>query len=1038
MKSQNGQLLGKEQDFHFPDLLDSIPALVAYLDKFLRYRYVNAAYQQWVGIPSEHIIGKKLPDVLGPDTFSRIKPHISKALSGEQVRYEYDVKNKDGLRHVEVCYSPNFDENKEVIGYTVHINDLTEKKKTEREFTDFVENAVIGLHWVNEEGVIIWANKAELEMLGYSWSEYVGHHISEFHVQQSVIADILKRLSCNESLKNYESVVRCKDGSFRQVMINSNVLWENGKFIHTRCFSLDVTAQKRTEEKLRDSEARHRQLMDVLPVAVYNCDKDGYVQMYNKAAADLWGRKPEIGKDKWCGSWRLFRTDRSPLEPDECPLAVALNEARPVVGEELIVKRPDGSTRYIKPYPKPVFDNKGRISGAVNVVMDITEQREAELRLSESQAHYQQLVDGLPVPIYTCDAQGRILIFNKAAENLWGRAPEIGKDLWCGSSKIYKPDGSPLPLDECPMAVVLAEARPVLGQEIIIERPNGERIYVAPHPYPVFNESGDLTGAVNLLVDISEQKRTMAALMESEERFKAIASQAPTVIWMADMHGNCVYVNDKWSQMTGEPREKALGDGWVAYVHPEDKAAALDVFGTAVSARQAYDSSFRYLTKNGGSLVARSYGKPQYGPDGNLTGYIGILQDVTLQENAKLALEQEIKRRSKELLTKNEELRKSEERYHRMILEVQDYAIILLDKDGVIENWNTGAEKIKGYTAIEAIGQSFKMFYTPQDRKKKLPDQLIRKAKMEGRAVHEGWRLRKDGSLFWGSVVLTALHNDANDVIAFSKVTRDLTAKKNAEDKLRVSALTLQKKNEELEKMNEELASFAYVSSHDLQEPLRKIQTFASRIEELDGENLSEKGKDYFERIQRSAVRMKLLIEDLLAYSRSNSPEHNVELTDLNLLLEDVKLELNDAIEQQAATISAGSLPAVKVVPFQFHQLFLNLIANALKFIKPGVRPVVTISSEILNGSKINSTDAQKGRNYHHISIADNGIGFDNAYAKKIFEIFQRLHNQKQFEGTGVGLAICKKIVENHRGILLAKGELDIGATFHIYIPVED
>jgi light-regulated signal transduction histidine kinase (bacteriophytochrome) len=286
--------------------------------------------------------------------------------------------------------------------------------------------------------------------------------------------------------------------------------------------------------------------------------------------------------------------------------------------------------------------------------------------------------------------------------------------------------------------------------------------------------------------------------------------------------------------------------------------------------------------------------------------------------------------------------------------------------------------------------------------------------------------------------VITALHDDENRIIGYSKVTRDLTKQKQAEEDLRNSAQQLQLKNRALEAKNQELASFAYVSSHDLQEPLRKIQTFASRIVEMEDNKLSDKGRDYFMRMQNAALRMQTLIEDLLSYSRTNTSEQNFEKTDLNKILQEVKNDLKDTIEEKKGVIKSETLPALNVIPFQIGQLFTNILSNALKFSKPDVAPVVHITVSQVKGSSIDHTDANPDKTYHRICFMDNGIGFEPEHRIKIFEVFQRLHGRSEYSGTGIGLAICKKIIENHDGIILADSLPDQGASFYVYFPEQE
>ena len=275
--------------------------------------------------------------------------------------------------------------------------------------------------------------------------------------------------------------------------------------------------------------------------------------------------------------------------------------------------------------------------------------------------------------------------------------------------------------------------------------------------------------------------------------------------------------------------------------------------------------------------------------------------------------------------------------------------------------------------------------------------------------------------LIIGSIIILAA--------AYLKIIRDLKTA----DTLKFN---LEQKNEELIQSNKELESFNYISSHDLQEPLRQIQNFTSRIITNEQQNLSDKGKNYLEKVNNAANRMQTLIADLLAYSRTKTAERKFEITDLNTIVEDVTTEFKETIDEKHATIEVGEMCEANIIPFQFRQLMHNIIGNALKFSNPDIPPLIKIKSCNIRYSKTNDAKLTLGKEYCHISITDNGIGFEPQYKDRIFEVFQRLHDKQKINGTGIGLAIVKKIVENHNGIITATSELNEGATFDIYIPV--
>ena len=277
--------------------------------------------------------------------------------------------------------------------------------------------------------------------------------------------------------------------------------------------------------------------------------------------------------------------------------------------------------------------------------------------------------------------------------------------------------------------------------------------------------------------------------------------------------------------------------------------------------------------------------------------------------------------------------------------------------------------------------------------------------------------------------------DDNKQPITMAGTAQDVTELKQAENEIRKITDELMRYNKELEQINKALESFTFVASHDLQEPVRKIRTFLNLIAEKETGNLSEKSKDYMNRTIRAATQMQQLIHDLLLYSRTTTSSEHFKKTDLNNILHDVTTELKEMIEEKNAFVVTEKLPELEVIPFQLHQLFVNMISNSLKFSGADRKPHIHIKADMVDKDSLELNNGNIYEKYYRITISDNGIGFDPRYDDKIFDLFQRLHSKNKYSGTGIGLAICKKIIENHDGFITAHGEPDKGATFIVYLP---
>lgn len=478
-------------------------------------------------------------------------------------------------------------------------------------------------------------------------------------------------------------------------------------------------------------------------------------------------------------------------------------------------------------------------------------------------------------------------------------------------------------------------------------------------------------------------------------------------IFMLDSQGRITSWNEGARRIKGYDAEEIIGKHFSVF-YPEEAIATNwpeHELKVAASEGSFEDEGWR-LRKDGTRFWANVVITALRNDEGELIGFTKVTRDLS-------------ERRRHE-----EALRQSEQRFRLMTESVKDYAIFLLDPTGHITSWNEGARQIKGYEAEEIIGKHFSIFYPEEALERGWPDYELEVTRKKGRFEDEGWRLRKDGSRFWANVVITALWTDDHRLVGFTKVTRDLTERRRHEEELRRSEEMLRAAYEEVTQRNSELQNFTRAASHDLQEPVRKLVTFADLLEIEQGEALGETGRLYVQKIRDSAIRMSELVADLLSYSRLATHQKPFTSVDLNQVLHDTLTDLELLIEETDGRVEPSDLPAVQGDPIQLRQLFHNLIGNALKFHRPDVPPIVRVRADVgasKNGSPPDTVT---------ITVADNGVGFDEQFAETMFAPFQRLHARDEYKGTGLGLAICRRIVERHGGAISAHSANASGAAF--------
>jgi two-component system, LuxR family, sensor kinase FixL len=508
-------------------------------------------------------------------------------------------------------------------------------------------------------------------------------------------------------------------------------------------------------------------------------------------------------------------------------------------------------------------------------------------------------------------------------------------------------------------------------------------------------------------------------IVEKVETYKDLFDNAHDLIHIVEPNGTIIYVNKAWTKILGYTQEEIQGKPIYSIIHHADRDGFIQYRKGIVINGTDKDTQvvIRMLTKNGNVIYAEGFVSPKV-IDGVTLYTRGIFRDITgrMQHEAQL----------KSVL---EKLKERESNLQQLLFHAPD-AVIVIDTQSIIRFWNPKAEEIFGWTSDEVSGKPITQTIIPRQyqeahnngmkRYLTTGEQQVLNRTIQIKAVKKGGK-----ELF---VALTISPTFQNGEPAFIAFIRDIDQQKKDENEL-------EQKRIQLEASNRQLEQFAHVASHDMKEPIRKIMMFSDQIKEDTGNHLSEDSKNHIQKIEKAGSRLTQMVDGILTYSTLKTEALVTERINLGEVIKDVEVDLELLFHRHHATIKYSDMCAIDGAPFLIYQLMYNLVNNSLKFSRADVDPIIEVTAEELSPMKIKDYGLDDKIPFVEIVIKDNGIGFMQEYAETIFQSFTRLHSREKFEGTGLGLALCKMIVERHKGIIKAFGSENEGAQFYIVLP---
>ena len=707
-----------------------------------------------------------------------------------------------------------------------------------------------------------------------------------------------------------------------------------------------------------------------------------------------------------------------------------------------------GTPKWWDVLVSPVCKPGELVQQIISVSRDITETKKAEQEIKAARKLFELTLHNVPSAVYHLSSKGEILYLNQLAAEQMGydSIDEVlaEKDVYQFRNKleerfdILNEKGEKLCADETCSSITLKTGKPAEVVVKFIHKKKGSSFWLLTKSVPLLDANGEITNVFTACTDITHQKESEKEIEKIAAHFKLATDSANVGVWSLDIKTEKL----KWSVLHKEmwgyngDRTDLTYKDWHTIIVQDDKALAFKRVEEARLNHSFYEVEYRINKADDNAIrYVRSVGKFYYNNNGEAETMTGISLDITEQKNSELALERMAS-------------------HFKLATDSANVGIWSLNFQTQTLDWSGLHKKMWGYDE-QRTDLTFEDWYkTILEHDKVLALKRVEDARVNHTPYEVEYRIKRanDNVIRWMKSSGQFYYNEVGEALTLTGISLDITEQKSFTEELenrvheRTEELAFRSKqleeinkvldvnNIELENVNAELQSFTYVASHDLQEPLRTIKLFSKRI--IEAEEFSDKTKNYFNFIIDASERMRNLIVSLIDFSRTERSEKDFIPCNLNEIVEESKNDLHVSIIEKNAVIESEDLPTIKGMQMQLSQLFSNIISNAIKYSKPVVAPHIKISVATIQGEEIAHSSAVKQTTYHAIKIKDNGIGFEKEYETKIFEVFQRLHGRNEYSGTGIGLAIVKKIATNHNGFIVAEGKPDIGATFTVYLPV--